>query len=249
MIKAALKKILPLKLQKFIRQSKARILLEHQYKGMSNEHIFDNIYVNGVWGKDEHGNATSGSGSQTQYIVDSYVAAVKTILEENDIRTMVDLGCGDFNVGSRFLDLCDKYVACDISNVILEANKQKFKFDHLEFKKLDLTVDMLPIGDIAFVRQVLQHLSNHDVKRFVDKLNQEKHFKYLLVTEHLPAVEPFEANLDKPSGPNIRVGIKSGVVLHESPFFLKFKSMREVLVINEPNGGIDAIIKTTLYQL
>ena len=60
------------------------------------------------------------------------------------------------------------FVHCDISNVILERNRRSYQFENLEFKQINLAEDELPKGDLAFVRQVLQHLSNSEIKKFVD---------------------------------------------------------------------------------
>ena len=83
------------------------------------------------------------------------------------------------------------------------------------FKILNVSINELPKGDIAFVRQVLQHLSNDEIKKFVDKLNKDKPYRFLLVTEQLPSKENFKANLDKNTGANIRVSLDSGVELHK----------------------------------
>jgi hypothetical protein len=101
----------------------------------------------------------------------------------------VDLGCGDFNVGKNFVSYCSKYIACDISSVILSRNQQLYKFENVEFRQLDLAVDELPIGDIAIVRQVLQHLSNADIANFVRRINAHKPYKYVLITEHFHILE------------------------------------------------------------
>jgi SAM-dependent methyltransferase len=249
MIKNFAKKIIPMRSRRFIRRLEKRIFgLDYKYKNMSNEHLFDSIYLNHIWGTGQEGNGISGSGSHEQYIVGPYVNAVREILRENKIETIVDLGCGDFNVGSQFVDCCVNYVACDISKTIIEINKKRFNSKKVEFRQLDLTMDKLPSGEIGILRQVLQHLSNADIKRFVARLNQEQNFKYLLVTEHLPDIAQFEPNLDKRSGPNIRIDIKSGVILHEPPFLLRCKSAQEILLVRKDVNNIPAVIKTTFYK-
>jgi len=57
------------------------------------------------------------------------------------------------------------------------------------------------------------------------------------------------SNKNKPSGPNIRIVINSGVILHNEPFNLNFKTMEKVLSIDEDTGGSNATIQTTLYKL
>lgn len=244
------KKLIPVKLRQVFRHLKTRLRgMEQDYEGLSNEEIFDQIYTQGAWGKDDQGQATSGIGSHSDHIVAPYVTAVRNILERHDLTAVLDLGCGDFNVGSQLLEACETYLACDISNAVLEMNRQKFSDPKLEFRKLDVTTDPLPSAEIALIRQVLQHLSNADIKRFVERVNQTKPFKYLLVTEHLARADGFPENLDKPSGADVRVGIDSGVVLHSPPFSLDHVSRQEILTIGDVIGGAGSVIRSTLYEL
>jgi len=249
MIKKILKKIIPVSFRHKIRALQYKLFgVDRGYKHLSAEDVFDDIYNEGIWGKDEQMNSTSGTGSHKEEIVGPYVDVVKKIIAENNINSVADLGCGDFAVGSLLIDYCNIYNAYDVSKVILDRNRIKYRSPNLKFEKLDLSKDILPDADIAFVRQVLQHLSNESIKSFVDKLNNSKNFKYLVITEHIPSNANFEPNKNKPSGPNIRIAINSGVILHKEPFNLKFKTMENVLSINEDTGGFNAVIQTTLYK-
>tara|TARA_B110000503_G_C7035420_1_gene365879 strand:- start:108 stop:848 length:741 start_codon:yes stop_codon:yes gene_type:complete len=246
MIREILKKIIPIRIRQKIRAFEQKVFgMERDYKNLSTEDAFEKIYKRGIWGKDLEGNPTSGSGSHTKSIVDPYVDAVKIIVANNNINTAIDLGCGDFAVGSKIVDLFESYTACDISSTILERNRRVYQLPSLKFEKLNLAEDQLPNADIAFVRQVLQHLSNKNIKAFVKQLNDKKKFKFLLITEHLPFSSKFAPNRDKPNGPSIRIGMNSGVVLHTEPFNLKYKEMQKVLTVDDDVG----LITTTLYEL
>ena len=140
--------------------------------------------------------------------------------------------------------MCEKYVACDVSSEILNKVKENYsKLKNVDFRLLDLTLDNLPTGDICFVRQVLQHLSNNDIKKFVDKLNLQKPYKYLILTEHLPLSDNFKSNIDKNSGHTVRLPLKSGVVLHSKPFDLNYLEISDLLEVD----GCGGRIKTTMY--
>ena len=99
------------------------------------------------------------------------------------------------------------------------------------------------------MRQVLQHLSNLEIALFVEKLNQTKPYRYVVITEHLPISSNFTPNIDMPSGPNIRVSFDSGVILHAPPFQLNYQEKHEICTVEELNGGIKAVIKSVLYVL
>lgn len=217
--------------------------------GKSNQKIFNDIYTNAVWGRDKEGEAFSGSGSHYSIFTKPYIENLIIFLKDKKLKTIVDLGCGDFNIGKNFLDFCENFIACDVSNIILDKNIQKFKFNKLKFLNIDITKDDLPDGDLAFVRQVLQHLSNHDIKKFLFKL-KKTNYKYLIVTEGLPVTKYFTPNLDKPSDNDIRIShLDSGVELHHSPFNLEFKKISTLLEVknDEPNNRFN--LKTTLYEL
>ena len=250
MIKDILKKIIPIRIRKKIRAFELKVFgMERDYKSLSTEEVFENIYKRGIWGVDLEGNSTSGSGSHTKSIVDPYVDAVKTIVLNNNINTAIDLGCGDFAVGSKIVDLFENYTALDISKTILERNRRIYQLPSLKFERINLAEDQLPHADVAFVRQVLQHLSNQDIKNFVKQVNLKKNFKFLLVTEHLPFDPKFTPNIDKPNGPSIRLGINSGVVLHSEPFNLRYKKMQKILSVDDDVGDYKAVITTILYTL
>ena len=216
-----------------------------KFRNKSAKNIFSRIYKYGVWG--ESGDASqpyySGSGSHDSLIVSTYVQAVQEFLSTFDQKPdAVDLGCGDFCVGAQIRPLCNKYVACDIVPELIEFNRQKYKGLGVDFKVLDMTSARLPKGDVVFVRQVLQHLSNRKIARAVKKLCSR--YKYLVLTEHLPDLQDFEHNLDKLVGPDIRMARNSGVVLTSPPFNVKPKYERKLCQVPESGG----YIVTTLYR-
>jgi hypothetical protein len=213
----------------------------------SNREIFTNVYKNKLWGESSPENESpfySGPGSSDPQIVDPYVDAVKRFfLSFPTKKKAVDLGCGDFRVGSRIFDAFDSYIACDVVPELVHFNRQYWQHLPAEFRVVDLVKDEIPTGDVLILRQVLQHLSNDDIYKFTQLIPQD--FSYLLLTEHLPSESDFVANRDKASGTDIRLGSGSGVVLTQPPFSIKFKSETTLLSVPQFGGSI----VTTLYEL
>jgi SAM-dependent methyltransferase len=210
------------------------------------QQIFSKIYDEGAWGRsgDPSQPFFSGSGSHDDKIIATYVDAVRGFLSTfPDRPDVVDLGCGDFFVGSKIRDLCGAYVACDIVPKLIEFNKKKFAGLDVDFRVVDMTSDELPGGDVVFIRQVLQHLSNEQIARAVPKVAAT--YKSLVLTEHLPDAPDFEPNRDKRAGPEVRTGAGSGVVLTSPPFNLEVTGERTLCQIDE----FGSVIKTTLYTL
>jgi hypothetical protein len=212
----------------------------------SNLEKFSEIYRDSLWGKDSIGfqRFYSGPGSHDPLLINPYVESVSKFLGKLGRKPdVVDLGCGDFNVGSRYRSLCNGYIACDVVPELIEHNRKVFSHLSVDFRVLDLTHDELPSGEVVFVRQVFQHLSNASIKLAINKIKNR--FKYLVLTEHLPGHDAFIPNLDKISGADIRIDKNSGVVLTRSPFDLA--PLGEVQICEV--YGYGGLIKTTLYNL
>lgn len=203
----------------------------------------EQIYKMKLWGTNND-SFYSGFGSHDTKIVTPYLEVVKSFLSSfQEPLVVCDLGCGDFNVGKELVKYTKKYIAVDIVSDLITYNRERFKQENLEFYCLDIAVDNLPVGDCVLVRQVLQHLSNEEVKNVVSKLSE---FKYIVLTEHLPNGN-FEANKDIISGQGIRLKKKSGVNLLLPPFHLKVKQEKELLsILLEGNKGR---VVTTIYQV
>ena len=203
--------------------------------------VMEQVYSLGLWG-DNGSKFYSGTGSHNQKILIPYLNAITTFLTsfENSL-TVCDLGCGDFNIGKELVRHTKKYIAVDIVPALIAYNKSIFKEENLEFRCLDIATAALPKADCVILRQVLQHLSNAEIKQVVSKLTN---FQYIILTEHLPDGN-FEPNLDIISGQGIRLKKQSGVNLLAPPFNLKVKEEKVISSVEENKG----VIVTTLYKI
>jgi hypothetical protein len=242
MLRTFIKRSLPAPFLQLVRSYKNR-----EYNKLSTEQIFTKIYESGAWGKsnDPANPFYSGSGSRRDDEIGAYVQSVAEFLRSFANKpNVVDLGCGDFTVGSRIRTFCNRYVACDVVPSLIAFNTSRFQDLGVEFKALNIIEDELPTGDIAFVRQVLQHLSNDQIRKFTARAASS--YKFLIVTEHLPSDTSFKHNVDKFAGPGTRMGHGSGVVLTSPPFNLRPQMEKQLCRINSVDTGI---LVTTLYGL
>ena len=201
------------------------------------------VYRMKLWG-DNRSDFYSGIGSHHPELVEPYIETVKSFLTSFETPLVVcDLGCGDFNVGKELVEHSRKYVAVDIVEELIERNRKMFKRENLEFHCLDIASDELPAGDCALLRQVLQHLSNLEVKCVISKLSA---FKYVILTEHLPEGD-FIPNKEIISGQGIRLKKQSGVDLLAPPFNLKIKEENHLITVPASQGK--GIIVTMLYRM
>ncbi|WP_028872801.1 class I SAM-dependent methyltransferase [Psychroserpens burtonensis] len=209
----------------------------------STKDAMEQVYKMKLWGSNTSA-FYSGNGSHRPELVNPYIDVLTSFLMTFKRPLVVcDLGCGDFNVGKALVKYTAKYIAVDIVEGLIVYNKEKFKEKDLEFHCLDIAVDDLPSGDCALLRQVLQHLSNAEIKRIVHKLTD---FKYVILTEHVPEGD-FIPNKDIISGQGIRLKKQSGLNILTPPFNLKVKGERQLLSVVLRDGK--GLIFTTLYEL
>jgi hypothetical protein len=235
----------------FIRQARRDFILRRRWRLLERlppKEAFRKIYEDGIWGKSSATDDPyfSGSGSHTDNFATIYVAAIEQFARTHPEKlTAADLGCGDFAIGSRVCRLFSHYIACDIVEPLIERNRKKFSALEVDFRVVDVTSDALPPADVGFLRQVLQHLSNEQIQRAIAKIPAA--YRYLILSEHVPASGDFVPNLDKPMGPHTRLdsgGRPSGVVLTAPPFNLRPSKSTVLCEVQDYLG----VIRTTLFE-
>ena len=146
-------------------------------------------------------------------------------------------------MGKELVPLSEKYIACDIVPGLIERNKKYFERLNIDWRVVNIVDDQLPLGDIALIRNVFQHLSNSQVHQVLSKVGQ---YSYLLITEDAPN-EVFTENIDKFAGSNIRYAVNSAVNVTSPPFNLKVKS--EKILCDTVFQDGKRMMKTILYEL
>ncbi len=188
--------------------------IHRQYAKLPLQQAFQTVYSSGAWQQDgsEYSSGAGSRGVAAQAYCDFVIDFIRT----NNISSVIDVGCGDFFVGSRILDATDvTYTAVDIVPELIEHHrKTKAHLSRARFLHADITKDALPAADLCLVRQVLQHLSNAEISQALANLRQ---FPIVLVSEDLPK-QLKSANRDKPHGPDVRRYYGSAVLVDQPPF-------------------------------
>lgn len=207
--------------------------------------VMTQIYDLGFWGKGSvEDKFYSGDGSHDPKIIEPYIQFVQEFLQSfKEKISLVDLGCGDFNVGKNFVQFTQKYFALDVVEELIAYNSQKFNFPNIEFLSLDIVKNDLPKADCAIIRQVLQHLSNKEIGLLIPKLAQ---YQYIILTEHIPDGD-FIANKDIITGQGIRLKQNSGVDVTKEPFNLK--PLKSTTILQSKSSKYKGVIETKLYQM
>jgi len=216
----------------------------------STEEVFTEIYATNQWGG-VSGEFSSGSGTRDKQIVAAYVEMIRQIAAKEHFSDLafVDLGCGDFGVGQHLVPLCATYIGVDIVAPVVRQNEQRYGNVTTRFIHLNMITDELPDGDVCFVRQVLQHLSNQQILSVLGKLGK---YSRVFITEHYPTDnDAIQVNIDKVQGGDVRVYDNSGVYLTEHPFLLPPEAIQ--LLLEVPGAGMGenrdpGVIRTYLYK-
>jgi hypothetical protein len=215
--------------------------VERRFATMRPAEVFGEIYRRKMWGSTPQSDFCSGQGSHYQSIVDPYLVSVRRFLSDfAHAPNAVDLGCGDFRVGSHLRSCCNDFIATDVVAALIERNRRLYEQLDVSFRCVDIVSDDLPAGDVAFLRQVAQHLSNAQIAKIIPKLYK---YRWVIVSEHLPIGADFVANVDKPTGSGVRVPSGSGVVLTAPPFNLKALESRVLcsVTLSEMSGVVQSI--------
>jgi SAM-dependent methyltransferase len=145
--------------------------------------IFTQIYKESLWGDNDNPNysGSSGQGSDTGYNILTYVPFLKKFITDNNIKKIVDLGCGDFYFGELiYKDLDVNYLGIDVYEEMIDYlnNKYPYSFQSYDFFKFR---NELPDADLFIIKDVFQHWDNKSIIQMLDFLIEERNFKYILV--------------------------------------------------------------------
>ena len=141
---------------------------------------FNRIYAEGTWGRDVAGKGISGTGS-TLEITREYRAYVEDFLKTHAVKSVVDAGCGDWSF-SRAINWGEaSYLGVDIASDVIAAVRNKHESGKIKFQVGDISGD-LPAADLLISKDVLQHLSNDLVHKFIRNNLRTGKYKWVILT-------------------------------------------------------------------
>lgn len=141
------------------------------------ESEFSKIYHNHSWG----GGSLSGPGSDLR-LVRPYLGVLRRFLADPklDIKTIVDIGCGDWAF-SRTIDWGDRhYTGIDIVPGVVENLQKTYGSSNRVFVRMNFLEMDPPPADLVIIKDVLQHLSNESILHFLSRTLGR--YRYALVT-------------------------------------------------------------------
>jgi hypothetical protein len=139
--------------------------------------IFGRIYSAGGWVHSSAQESRSGLGS-SMVATSGLFEEIHNAMRKFECRSLVDVGCGDWNWMSRENILVD-YTGIDVVPSVI-GNNAKHSRDNIRFLVCDVVKERPPEADMVLCREVLFHLSFADIKRAL--VNLAKCGKYICAT-------------------------------------------------------------------
>jgi len=133
---------------------------------------FEQIYARNEW---SYG---SGEGSLPEHNI-GYVQFLETFLVRHSIKSIVEMGCGDWQFSKDIRWGKSSYHGFDVVAAVVEFNQMTYARDQVAFSLYSGDPAELPVADLLIVKDVLQHLSDAIVHR---ALMHFPRFKYVLAT-------------------------------------------------------------------
>ena len=141
---------------------------------------FNRIYAEGTWGTNVAGKGTSGTGSTVE-ITREYRAYVEDFIKKHSVKSVVDAGCGDWSFSSAMDWGEASYLGVDIASDVIAAVRNKHEKGKIKFQVGDIT-DELPAAELLISKDVLQHLSNELVHKFIRNNLRKGKYKWVILT-------------------------------------------------------------------
>jgi beta-1,4-galactosyltransferase 1 len=139
--------------------------------------LFTKIYETRFWNGEE---SASGHGADTKFS-EAIREVLPKLIKDYNIKTILDIGCGEFN-WMKQVDLhIDKYIGVDIVDEIVRRNNDMYGSGAISFKCLDVCSDDLPKVDLIICRDCHIHMSFREISSSIKKFKQSNS-TYLLAS-------------------------------------------------------------------
>jgi SAM-dependent methyltransferase len=151
--------------------------------------VFTKIYETDYWGDNNNPNyeGSSGIGSAIWYNKKTYIPFIHKFLKKYKIKSVVDLGCGDFRIGVLLYGKTNiTYTGYDAYKTVIDYNNDKFKnyktfnFIHSDFTSVKERKN-INTADVCIIKDVLQHLPTKIIIQFMNYIIKSHKFKYILL--------------------------------------------------------------------
>lgn len=129
---------------------------------------FSKIYKDKMW-KDVVG-TESGPGSSIE-MSHQYLSFLSDFCDDRKVKSILDLGCGDFNLMKHFNLTHIKYLGVDVVDSVIDENKKLYQSDNVKFINGDITEFKTQLSfDLVLIKDVFQHLNYESIFKCLHNL-------------------------------------------------------------------------------
>jgi SAM-dependent methyltransferase len=155
--------------------------LKHEFEIIIHAVHAMNPTANG-WGCIE----TRSGGGSTLESTKPLRNALPKLFDTFNIKSILDIPCGDFHWMKEVNLTGIEYVGADIAEVFVNDNR--LNYPQHEFLHLDITEDPLPKKDLVIVRDCFIHLSYENIKKSLENIKNSGS-TYLLTSSRRNLIE------------------------------------------------------------
>lgn len=153
--------------------------------------VFSAIYRSNGWDETE---TRSGPGS-TLARAETFRGELERVLGELQVRSLLDVGCGDFNWMRALAVPLQRYVGVDVVPELVADLERRHGSGLRQFLCLNAVRDQLPHCDAAICRDCLVHLRHQDVLALLANIRRSG-ARFLIAT----TFPDLDANADVETG-------------------------------------------------
>jgi len=146
-----------------------------------NRYVFSKIYKYDLFNSfSSDKESKSGPGSNFKQ-TEEIIIKIPELIKKFNIKSVLDLPCGDFYWMNR-VDLGNvDYIGGDIVSEVIRYNNTKFAKTNISFREIDIINDILRRVDMILCRDLFVHLKNDQISTILKNIKNSGS-KYLLTT-------------------------------------------------------------------
>ena len=133
-------------------------------------------------------NKLFGSGKKSLNLNNKfYINCLNQNIEKYNISSIIDIGCGNWEIYENINMNNINYLGIDNDENIIKLNLEKYGNDTIKFIKKDiLKYDDIPKVDLFIIKDVIQEMSNDNIKKIIDKIIGLKPKLIIITSDILP---------------------------------------------------------------
>ena len=151
------------------------------------QNIFDDIYEHDKW------NGGSGPGSNKSNTTE-YVSYLNELLRSLNVKSFLDIGCGDWQLAEQLDFTGIRYKGIDVSkNAVIAAKSKAPEGTDISNQEIH---EISESFDFVHIKDVLQHLPLIECDKILGHASKSKHV--LVVNDHCESNSDIDAGQHRP---------------------------------------------------